>query len=413
MTKNANKPELLAPAGNLEKLKFAAAYGADAVYFGARFGSLRSFAGNFTPEQAQEGLDFLHARGKRGYLTLNIYPFSDEYGKLLETAKAFDALGIDGIIVADMGVFSQLKDAGIRAPLHVSTQANTTSAQAAIAWADWGARRVNLARELSLEQIRQIAAKAGNRIELEVFVHGALCFSYSGRCAISDYMTGHRANRGECKHPCRYRYALVEEKRPGQYYPVFEDERGLYLLNCKDLALFEYIEALKEAGVNSVKIEGRMKSIHYIATVVSLYRRILDGDVLPSDQALEWLNRVPNRGYTRGFIKGTFEPEDYSVHQSLTTATSLFVANVLEGPENASLLEVRNNIYAGDELELLCPDGTLRQVTMPDPLEDENANPLEKATNSQFVRCPEKLAPWSILRRLDKLDSKDSQNGEI
>ncbi len=400
------KIELLAPAGNLEKLKFAAVYGADAVYFGAEFGSLRSYAGNFSLDEAKEGIDFLHARGKRGYLTLNIYPFSGEYGKLLETARVFDALGIDGIIVADMGVFSQLKDAGVRAPLHVSTQANTTSAQAVEAWAKMGAKRVNLARELTLEQIREIAAEAGSRIELEVFVHGALCFSYSGRCAISDYMTGYRANRGECKHPCRYQYALVEETRPGEYYPVFEDGRGLYLFNCKDLALFDYIEALKEAGVDSVKIEGRMKSIHYIATVVSLYRRILDGHVFEPDQAIAWLNRVPNRGYTQGFIKGTFEPEDYSVDKSLTTATSLFVANVLEGQgENSSLLEVRNNIYAGDELELLSPDGDLRQVRMPDPLMDREGNELEKATNSQFVVFGEKLEPFSILRRM--VDAKE------
>jgi putative protease len=260
--------ELLAPAGNLEKLKWAVIYGADAVYFGTRFGSLRNFAGNFSFDDAEAGLGFLHANGKKGYVTLNIYPFPDEYEKIITSARTLDAMGADAFIVSDLGVLTELKKLGLNAALHISTQANTTSFQTVLAYKTLGAKRVNLARELSLEQIQQIQKHVRGKIETEVFINGAVCFSYSGRCAISDYLAGFQANRGECKHACRWKYSVVEETRPGQYMPVFEDERGLYLFNSKELALFEFVPALKQAGVNSIKIEGRMKSIHYIATVV-------------------------------------------------------------------------------------------------------------------------------------------------
>ncbi|MBW2054852.1 MAG: U32 family peptidase, partial [Deltaproteobacteria bacterium] len=231
--------ELLAPAGNLEKLKWAVIYGADAVYFGTRFGSLRNFAGNFSFDDAEAGLGFLHANGKKGYATLNIYPFSNEYEEIINTAGTLDEMGVDAFIVSDLGVLMELKKLGLTAALHISTQANTTSFQTVLAYETLGAKRVNLARELSLEQIQQIQKQVRGKIETEVFINGAVCFSYSGRCAISDYLAGFRANRGECKHACRWKYSVVEETRPGQYMPVFEDERGLYLFNSKDLALFE------------------------------------------------------------------------------------------------------------------------------------------------------------------------------
>jgi putative protease len=296
--------ELLAPAGNLEKLKWAAIYGADAVYFGTEFGSLRSFAGNFSFYDAEEGINYLHKLRKKAYVTLNIYPFSDEFEYLIETAKKMDDMGADAFIVADLGVLRELKNLGLNADLFISTQANTTNYQAALTYEKLGASRIILARELSLDKIKEIVRKTKGIIETEVFIHGAVCFSYSGRCAISDYLTGHRANRGECKHPCRWRYSIVEETRPGKYMPVFEDERGLYLFNSRDLALFEYVPSLKEAGVDSIKIEGRMKSIHYIATVVSFYRQLLDGKKFSKEKGLELLCRVPNRGFSTGFMKG-------------------------------------------------------------------------------------------------------------
>lgn len=392
--------ELLAPAGSLGKLKWAVAYGADAVYFGTEFGSLRSFAGNFSLDDAQAGLDYLHAQGKRGYVTLNIYPFSEEYDKVEQTACALDEMGVDAIIMSDLGVLHLLKQLRIKAALHISTQANTTSWQACRAYAEYGASRVNLARELSLSRIQEIQRHLGSDIETEVFIHGAVCFSYSGRCAISDYLTGYRANHGECKHPCRWQYAVVEETRPGQVMPVFEDERGLYLFNNKDLALFEFVPDLQAAGVRSFKIEGRMKSIHYIATVVSFYRQVLDGKRFSLDEGLQWLKRVPNRGYSTGFMKGTITPDDYSTHASLSQAEAIFVGNVLPHTEPGfCLLEVRNKIHAGDVLEVLTPDGALSQITLPSPLRTQEGEMIPFANNSQYLvlDCP--LPEYAILRR--------------
>lgn len=396
----STKPELLAPAGTLEKLKWAVRYGADAVYFGAEFGSLRSFAGNFTLDDAKAGLEYLHARGKKGYIALNIYPFSDEYDRLTDLARRLDAYGADAFIVSDVGVLAELKKHGLKAALHISTQANTTSYQAVQAWAEMGAKRVNLARELSLQQIQDVQKSLAGRVETEVFIHGAVCFSYSGRCAISDYLTGFRANRGECKHPCRWKYALVEEKRPGEYMPVFEDDRGLYFFNSKDLALFEYLPALADAGVTSFKIEGRMKTIHYLATVVSFYRQVIDGRTFPREESMKRLGRVPNRGYSTGFIKGSLTPDDYSVGQSLSAANAVFVGNVTATDSGVSTVEVRNKIHAGETLEVLTPDGQLSQITLPAPLTTSFGEHVDFANNSQFIMLTQTLPEYALLRRV-------------
>jgi putative protease len=400
MTNRPVKPELLAPAGTLEKLKWAVAYGADAVYFGAEFGSLRSFAGNFTLDDAQTGLDHLHAHEKKGYVTLNIYPFSDEYEKLTTLAQQLDEMGADAFIVADMGVLAELKKLDLDAALHISTQANTTSHQTVLAYKELGAKRVNLARELSLDQIEDIQHNISGQIETEVFVHGAVCFSYSGRCAISDYLTGFRANRGECKHPCRWKYALVEEQRPGETMPVFEDERGLYFFNSKELALFEYLPAMAAAGVNSFKIEGRMKTVHYLASVISFYRQVIDGKVFTAEEGLKLLGRIPNRGYSTGFAKGTVKPDDYSVGKSLSGAESVFVGNVIDNDCGVATVEVRNKINAGDSLEVLKPDGSLSEIALPDPLTDSKGDHLDFANNSQFILITEDLPEYTILRRV-------------
>jgi putative protease len=395
------KPELLAPAGDLQKLKYAVAYGADAVYFGAEFGSLRSFAGNFSLDDAAEGMKYLHERGKKGYAALNIYPFSDEYDKLLKTAGALDDTEVDAFIVSDLGFIAELKKLGLKADIHVSTQANTTSYQSVLAYKELGARRVNLARELSLEQILQIQKQVRGKIETEVFIHGAVCFSYSGRCAISDYMTGFRANRGECKHPCRYKYFLMEETRPGEFMSVEANDRGQYFFNCKDLALFEFVPALTEAGVSSFKIEGRMKSIHYIATVVSFYRQVIDGKEFTKEQGLELLSRVPNRGYSSGFMKGNITVDDYSTGESISQASSIFVGNVTGQRINGkSVLEVRNKIHEGQTLEVLGPDGSMTTITLPQPLITTEGDEVDFANNSQFLLLDESLKPYTILRKL-------------
>ncbi|MFC1533625.1 U32 family peptidase [Thermodesulfobacteriota bacterium] len=394
--------ELLAPAGNLEKLKWAAIYGADAVYFGTEFGSLRSFAENFSFDDAASGLELLHRYNKRGYVTLNIYPFSHEYDKIIKTAKVLDDIGADAFIISDLGVLMELKKLELNAALHISTQANTTNYQAALSYKQLGAARVNLARELSLERLKEIREKTRGKIETEVFIHGAVCFSYSGRCAISDYLAGHSANRGECKHPCRWKYALVEETRPGKYMPVFEDERGLYLFNSKDLALFEYVPALAEAGINSVKIEGRMKSIHYIATTVSFYRQVLDGKIFSWEQGMELLSRVPNRGYSTGFIKGGIDAKDYQLHRSTSHSESIFVGNITEERiEGKSVLEVRNKIRSGEELEALSPDGSLKTVSMPEHLSTTDGQVVDFVNHSQFILLEKNLKPYTILRRVN------------
>ncbi len=393
--------ELLAPAGNLEKLKWAVQYGADAVYFGTEFGSLRSYAGNFTLNDVAAGMAYLHARGKKGYVTLNIYPWSDEFDRITKMARQLDDLGVDALIVADLGVLTTLRRLNLKAHLHISTQASTTNYQAVQAYGELGASRVNLARELSLPQILDIQTALGGAVQTEVFVHGAVCFSYSGRCAISDYLTGHQANRGQCKQPCRWKYSLVEEKRPGQVMEYTEDERGSYFFNSRELALFEYVPTLQQAQVASVKLEGRMKSIHYIASIVSFYRQVIDGKKVSWDEGMGLLNRVPNRGYSTGFMKGEIGAEDYAVDAASSSGESIFVGNVLaEKTDGRSVLEVRNKITAGQELELLTPDGKLQPITMPTPLMTSDGDQVEKVNNSQFLRLDQELPPYSILRRI-------------
>ncbi len=397
-------PELLAPAGNLEKLKVAAAFGADAVYFGLDRFSLRSYAGNFSMNDAETGLTYLHTLGKKGYAALNIYPFEQEYQELVKSALELSEIGIDGLIIADLGVFFALKKAGVKVPLHISTQANTVSPQTVSAWRDLGASRVNLARELSFEQIASLQ-QAVSGIETEVFVHGAVCFSYSGRCAISDYLTGRRANRGECTHPCRWQYSLVEEKRPGEYMPVKEDNRGLYFFNSKELALFPWLSRLSKVGVASFKIEGRMKSIHYLAGVVSLYRRVLDGYELNEEDGFRLLGRIMSRGYSYGFMKGAITEDDYRFDNSAPYATSKFLGIIIpkqkeDTNQNRCLLDVRNQIIAGEQVEYLTPAGEIGMLSFPEYLETVNGEILKEAHHTKILSVPFCLPDYSIIRRV-------------
>ena len=374
------KPELLAPAGNREKLEWAAEYGADAVYFGLTDYSLRSFAGNFTPDEAREAIEYLHQRGKKAYVTLNIYPFSGEYGAILEQAKG-------------------LRKAGVDVPVHVSTQANTMSAQTALAYADLGCVRVNLARELSFDRIAEIREMTLGRIELEVFIHGSVCFSYSGRCAISDYLTGRRANRGECSHPCRWSYHLSEEKRPGSLMPVFEDQRGAYLFNTKDLALWRWLDRLSDIGVDSLKVEGRMKTIHYIASVLQVYRSLLDGAALTEEQIRQYLSRISNRGYSEGFMKGGVGPEDYKTESAEYTFSSVMLGHTCAD----GVLTVNNSFSGGETVELLTPGG-VTTVTLPPVFTDTEGNTHDAVNNTHRLRTG--LPPYSIIRRVTCYDKR-------
>ncbi|MFA6186663.1 MAG: U32 family peptidase [Phycisphaerae bacterium] len=396
------KPELLAPAGTYEKLVWAATYGADAVYFGTEFGSLRAYAGNLSLDDAEKGLKYLHQNNKKGYITLNIYPFSNEYARLVEIAGKLSDMSADAFIVSDLGLIFELKKAGIKTPLHISTQASTTSSQTVLAYKELGVSRVNLARELSLEQIQQICKDiAGKGVEVETFIHGAVCFSYSGRCAISDYLTGRRANRGECTHPCRWNYSVVEESRPNEFFPVFEDDRGQYLFNSKDLALFEFIEPLAHAGAASFKIEGRMKSVHYIASIVSLYRQLVDGKTISNDECLKLLSRVKNRGYSAGFMKGAIEPSDYSREKSLSNSGAVFVGDIIDEKISAGCVcHTRNKIHAGENLEVLSPDGSISEIIMSTPLKTVDGQECDFINNPQKIVLPQSLPVFSALRRI-------------
>ena len=328
------KPELLAPAGNMEKLKMAILYGADAVYLGGEAYGLRAQGGNFSREELTEAARFAHERGKKIYVTVNVYPRNDELPALPEYLRFLRDAGADAILVSDLGVFSIAREVVPNLPVHISTQANTVNYAAVDAWARLGAERVVLAREASLAEIREIRRRSD--AELELFVHGAMCISYSGRCLMSNYFTGRDANRGNCAQACRWRYALMEETRPGQYFPVEEDARGTYIFNSKDLCLMPYLAEVIESGVDSLKIEGRMKSVHYVASVTKAYRMAIDAyfeapEAFAVDPTwLEELDKVSHRAYTDGFFHGG-PPEDAQIYGSSSyTQTSDFVGLALD-----------------------------------------------------------------------------------
>ncbi|MBN2340368.1 MAG: U32 family peptidase [Deltaproteobacteria bacterium] len=392
--------KLLAPAGNMEKLKVAVAYGADEVYFGLTEFSLRNFAGNFTLDEAETALAYLHAHDIPGYVTLNIYPFETEYQRLIETAHQLAEMGADGIIVSDLGVISALKKAQNPLPIHISTQANTLSPQTVMAYRALGASRVNLARELSIEQIESLQQNI-TQVETEVFVHGAVCFSYSGRCAISDYTTGRRANRGECTHPCRWQYTLIEKERPDDPFTGAEDERGLYLFNSKDLALFSFIPRLQAAGVHAFKIEGRMKSIHYLAGVLWLYRKIIDGQLLDNEFVMQMLSRVMNRGYSTGFMKGHITPDDYRFDDNSTRGHSKFLGIITDDEHSDCRMDIRNRVEAGTDVEIFTPNGDVSEFTLPAELLDTDGNSAKVLNHGKTMVFPVELPPYSIIRKLN------------
>lgn len=354
-------PELLAPAGGLSQLETAVRFGADAVYGGLdRFG-LRSFAGNFTFDTLTSGLETVHNAGKKFYLTLNVFAFDDEITDIIQTAKEANSLGIDGAIVSDPGVFMRLRESVPDLKLHISTQANVMNSETCRFFADLGASRIVLARELSLEQIKHIRSKLPEDIMLETFVHGAMCVSYSGRCLLSAELTGRSGNRGACTQPCRWQYVLEEEKRPGIYMPIEEDSRGTYILSALDLNMIGHLDELTDAGIGSFKIEGRMKSEYYVANIVSAYRRGLD--LLKNDPVL-YRNAVPqlqselekagHRRSNTGFYYGAPEQPagaDGSI-QSME-----YIGSVIEQQGNITLVELKNRFYSGDILELLSPEG--------------------------------------------------------
>ncbi|MDH7478813.1 MAG: U32 family peptidase [Syntrophomonadaceae bacterium] len=383
------KPELLAPAGSLEKLYLAVDYGADAVYLGGAEFSLRAGAENFTPEEMQQGVEYAHQRGVKVYAAVNIFARNQDLGGLPAYLRQLAEIEVDALIVSDPGVIELAREAAPRLPLHLSTQANSLNWASVRFWERQGVSRVVLARELSLAEIREIRSRVG--LELEIFVHGAMCISYSGRCYLSQYLSGREANRGECTQPCRWRYALVEEKRPGQFLPVEEDGRGAYILSSRDLCLLEHIPQLVEAGLDSLKIEGRMKSLHYVATVVRAYRLALDtyladpaGYTL-DPHLLEEVVKVSHRPYTDSiFVGGGGAEREDTAPRTGYLRTCEFVALVLDYDRERGIarIEQRSPFGLGDEIEIVGPRAApfRQRVTA---LYDESGRLVDKAPHPQ------------------------------
>jgi U32 family peptidase len=403
------KAELLAPAGNLEKLKMAILYGADAIYIGGKSFGLRAGSDNFTLEEMKEGIAFSKERGKKVYLTLNAILHNDEVDGLEEYLKEVSLIGLDGLIISDPGVFSMAKEITPHLELHISTQANNTNHRSVKFWGDQGAKRVVLARELSLYEISTIQKAVKGTPELEVFIHGAMCISYSGRCLLSTYMTGRDANRGQCAQPCRWNYTLMEQKRPGEYFPVIEEDMGTYIFNSKDLCMLPYLPQLLSTGVVSLKIEGRMKSSFYVATVVKAYRQALDqyyahgeNDVL-HPKWMEELMKVSHRDYTTGFYFNKPDGNDRVFASSAYHRNYDFVGLVLayDKQTKRATVEQRNKISKGDTLEVVEPQGEFFIQTI-STMKNEKGEEIQTASHPQMIFTMEmtkEVQPFSMLRR--------------
>ena len=395
------KPELLAPAGDFERLRMAVLYGADAVYLAGTAFGMRSFAGNFAPEELPGAVAFAHSHGVRVHVTVNTMPRNHEVSCLPAYLEQLQEAGVDALILADMGAFSLAGKYAPRCERHVSTQASVANYVCAGAWYDLGAKRVILARELSLAEIREIRDKTPADLELEAFVHGAMCVSYSGRCLLSNYMTGRDSNRGACAQPCRYQYYLMEEKRPGEYFPVFEDEKGTYILNSRDMCMIDHVGELMDAGLSSMKIEGRAKSAYYAAIVTGAYRHVIDDVAAGRTVDPVWrdeVEHVSHRRYSTGFYFG--EPGQYTENARYIREWQVVALVTDCGPDGMATLSLRNKFSTGDTLELVGPDTKPLAFVAP-VMEDEAGEPLTEARHPQMVfrmRLPRPVPAWTILR---------------
>ena len=412
------KVELLAPAGSLENLKIAVLYGADAVYIGGNKYGLRAKAKNFTPEEMKEGIEFAHAHGVQVYVTCNIFAHEADFEGMKQYFLYLESIGVDALIVADPGVFSIVRETVPNMEVHISTQANNTNHHAALFWAKQGAKRIVTARELSFAEIKTMRDNLPEDIDLESFVHGAMCMAYSGRCLLSNYMTHRDANHGECAQPCRWKYSVVEEKRPGEYMPIEEDERGTYIYNSRDLCMIEYIPELIEAGIYSFKIEGRMKTPLYVATVVKAYREAIDTYL--EDPAkfeankqyfLSEVGKASHREFTTGFYqhKPTENDQTYSHNSYVRNYDFSGMIRAYDPITQMVTVEQRRKFCVGDEVEILVPQGTFISVKIED-LFDEDGNSIESAPHpKQIVRfkCTQDVPVPSILRKFEETRFED------
>lgn len=401
--------ELLIPASSLEVLKTAVIYGADAVYIGGEMFGLRAKAKNFSHDDMKEGIAYAHARGVKVFITANISAHNYDIDGVYEYFHELKELQPDAVIVSDAGIFAIAKEIIPEIDIHISTQANSTNYKTYQFWYNLGAKRVVAARELSLEELKEIRANIPEDMEIEAFIHGAMCMSYSGRCLLSNYMTGRDANRGACTHPCRWKYALVEENRPGEYMPVYENERGTYIFNSKDLNMIEFVPELVEAGVDSFKIEGRMKTALYVATVARTYRKAID-DYLQSEelykQNLDYyrseISKCTYRQFTTGFYFGKTD-ENSQIYDSNTYVKEYTYIGCIEGKNEKGLyqLEQRNKFSVGETIEVMVPDGRNLEVVVKQ-IFDEDGNEMESAPHPKqklFVDFGVELEIGWILRR--------------
>lgn len=396
--------EVLAPAGNLEKFMCALHFGADAVYLAGQSYGLRAYADNFALHEIDWAVPYAHSLNKKVYVTVNIFAHNCDFNGLLDYLKFLERAGVDGVIVSDPGILSLIKKE-TKLNIHLSTQANTTNKYSAAFWADMGVKRIVLARELSLDEIKEIRDYLPPQIELEAFVHGAMCISYSGRCLLSDFTTGRHGNHGECAQPCRWEYAISEKSRSGEYFPIGEDGRGTYILNSKDLNMASYIKELVSVGVTSLKIEGRMKSSYYVAGVVNAYRRAVDeylkqGDsfVLPPYISRE-LELLSHRKYCTGFYFGDKGEQCYET--SKPEQKGVFAAIVEQTKDDGFCVEMRNRFKVGDELEVVSPDDNNGKLIRIEQMFDNNGEPVYDANKVQqklYIKSKLLLKPYDVLR---------------
>lgn len=403
------KIELLAPAGDLEKLKIAIDYGADAVYFGGEMFGLRAGARNFGIEEIKEGVEYAHARGKKVHMTINVFAHNEDINELAYYLGQIKEIPIDAFIVSDPGIIIMVKEHIPNAEIHLSTQANTTNYKAAEFWHNQGIKRIVMARELTFDEIKELRRRLPETLELEAFIQGAMCISYSGRCLLSNFMIERDANRGECAHPCRWKYSLVEEQRPGEYFPVIEDERGTYILNSRDLCMIEHIPEIIESGISSAKIEGRMKSVFYVATIVRAYRRAIDAyyaNPAGYDFHPDWLSelkKVSHREFTTGFYfdKPTNKDQNYQTSAYTRDYTFIGIIKSYDEETGFAVVEQRNKMNLGDEIEVFGPftDYFSQRIEI---LLDEENQPIDSAPHPQQIvkiKMKQPVSEKFILRR--------------
>lgn len=414
------KIELLAPAGDLEKLKIAVLYGADAVYLGGTSFSLRAKAKNFDFEQMKEGIDFAHKYGVKVYVTCNIFAHNSDFDTMADYFKKLQELGADALLIADPGVFALAREVVPDMDIHISTQANNTNYHTALFWKNFGASRIVMARELSLKEIKDISDNIPEDLEIEAFVHGAMCISYSGRCLLSNYLTGRDANKGACSHPCRWNYYVVEQTRPGEYMPIFEEERGTYIFNSKDLCMINHIPELVDAGVMSLKIEGRIKTSFYVGTVIRAYREAIDDYI--KDPALyeskkdHYISEAAKASY-RGFTTGFYYGKPSAAEQIYTTSSYIrtydFVGMVIDYDKESgtAVIEQRNKFVKGDKVEFLRHSGEIFEQTIEEMYDDSGESVSEAPHPQQIIRLKvdKEVQPFDMMR----MESKNPVKPEL